>query len=209
MPEDPTYNEDEAYGSDQGTDSFDNPSTSRIIKDTGYFNYQSYMDRKHKRWSKHETELFYQGLQEFGSDFTMIQQRYFPDRSRHQIKLKYKKEEREHPMRIHDALTTRAKDLSHFEVLIQKLQEQEQAGRENAEQSGDDNLIGSIFEEDGGGDGDTHETHATSKEAAEPEQNGGSAALNERSDNTVQVESPAKSYDSEEEFDWNEYKSEL
>lgn len=209
LPEDPTYNEDEAYGSDQGTDSFDNPSTSRIIKDTGYFNYQSYMDRKHKRWSKHETELFYQGLQEFGSDFTMIQQRYFPDRSRHQIKLKYKKEEREQPMRIHDALTTRAKDLSHFEVLIQKLQEQEQAGRENAEQSGDDNLIGSTFEEDGGGDGDTHETHATSKEAAEPEQNGGSAALNERSDNTVQVESPAKSYDSEEEFDWNEYKSEL
>ncbi|KAJ8446410.1 hypothetical protein Cgig2_019303 [Carnegiea gigantea] len=209
LPEDPTCNEDEAYGSDQGTDSFDNPSTSRIIKDTGYFNYQSYMDRKHKRWSKHETELFYQGLQEFGSDFTMIQQRYFPDRSRHQIKLKYKKEEREHPMRIHDALTTRAKDLSHFEVLIQKLQEQEEAGRENAEQSGDDNLIGSTFEEDDGSDGDTHETHAPSKEAAEPEQNGGSAALNERPDNTSRVESPAKSYDSEEEFDWNEYKSEL
>jgi len=50
-------------------------------------------------------------------------------------------------------------DLSHFEVLIQKLQEQEQADRENAEQSGDDNLIGSTFEEDEGSDGDAHETH--------------------------------------------------
>jgi len=44
-------------------------------------------------------------------------------------------------------------------VLIQKLQEQEQAAQEKAEQSGDDNLIGSTFDRDEGRDGDAHETH--------------------------------------------------
>lgn len=36
----------------------------------------------------------------------MIQQ-LFPGRTRHQIKLKYKKEERQNPMRLDDALASR------------------------------------------------------------------------------------------------------
>lgn len=38
----------------------------------------------------------------------MIQQ-LFPGRTRNQVKLKYKKEERQHPMRLREALTNRAK----------------------------------------------------------------------------------------------------
>lgn len=37
----------------------------------------------------------------------MIQQ-LFPDRTRRQVKLKYKKEERQHPLRLHEALLNRA-----------------------------------------------------------------------------------------------------
>ena len=47
-------------------------------------------------------------MRQFGSDISMIQQ-LFPGRTRTQIKLKYKKEERQHPLRLHEALTTRAK----------------------------------------------------------------------------------------------------
>lgn len=38
----------------------------------------------------------------------MIQQ-LFPGRTRHQIKLKYKKEERQHPLQLSDAVNSRGK----------------------------------------------------------------------------------------------------
>ena len=47
-------------------------------------------------------------MRQFGSDISMIQQ-LFPGRTRTQIKLKYKKEERQHHLRLHEARTTRAK----------------------------------------------------------------------------------------------------
>ncbi|XP_048233877.1 uncharacterized protein LOC8285747 isoform X3 [Ricinus communis] len=87
------------------------------------FNYHSFMDKTPTaRWSKQETELFYEGIQQFGTDLSMIQQ-LFPGRTRHQIKLKYKKEERQHPLRLSDALRNRAKDHSHFEKVIEQLQQ--------------------------------------------------------------------------------------
>lgn len=52
-----------------------------------------------------------QGIRQFGTDFAMIQQ-LFPGRTRHQVKLKYKKEERQQPMRLSDALTNRSKSKS-------------------------------------------------------------------------------------------------
>ncbi|XP_072962833.1 uncharacterized protein [Typha angustifolia] len=53
----------------------------------------------------------------------MIQQ-LFPNRTRHQVKLKYKNEDRKHPLQVHDALFHRSKDHSHFEKVIQLLQVQ-------------------------------------------------------------------------------------
>lgn len=43
---------------------------------------------------------------QFGTDLSMIQQ-LFPGRTRRQVKLKYKKEERQHPSKLRDALTSR------------------------------------------------------------------------------------------------------
>lgn len=86
-------------------------------------NYHTYVQRQARvRWSKQDTEQFYEGIREFGSDLSMIQQ-LFPDRTREQIKLKYKLEERRHPLKLNDALATRAKNHYHYHNLIKKLQE--------------------------------------------------------------------------------------
>ncbi|KAK9942582.1 hypothetical protein M0R45_008236 [Rubus argutus] len=55
-----------------------------------------------------DTELFYEGIEQFGSDFSMIAQ-LFPGRTRHQIKLKFKKEDRQNPLRINEAFRRHSK----------------------------------------------------------------------------------------------------
>lgn len=47
-------------------------------------------------------------IQAFGGNLSMVQQ-MFPDRTRQQIKLKFKLEERRNPLKINDALSTRPK----------------------------------------------------------------------------------------------------
>lgn len=49
-----------------------------------------------------------QGLQQFGSDFAMIQH-LFPDKSRNQVRQKFKAEEKKHPMQVHDAIMHRSR----------------------------------------------------------------------------------------------------
>jgi transcription factor TFIIIB component B'' len=56
-----------------------------------------------KRWSRDDTDLFYQGLQNFGTDFQMISH-MFPGATRRSIKLKFTREERDDPQRVRDAL---------------------------------------------------------------------------------------------------------
>ncbi|PKA60676.1 hypothetical protein AXF42_Ash006310 [Apostasia shenzhenica] len=98
-------------------------------------NYHTYMDRTNRtRWSKTDTELFYQAVQQFGADFTMIQV-LFPTRSREQVKAKFKNEQRKHPMQIADALVCRTKDHSHFDKVIQHLQAQAELKAKLAENS--------------------------------------------------------------------------
>ncbi|KAL2940611.1 Transcription factor TFIIIB component B'', partial [Bienertia sinuspersici] len=111
MEEDLPYVDNEI---DQYGDASDNPSTSAVQTDTGYFNYQTCMTKETRaRWTKQDTELFYQGISQFGSDLSMVQQ-LFPGRTRHQIKLKYKKEERQNPVRLHDSLTGRARGICSY-----------------------------------------------------------------------------------------------
>lgn len=199
LSEEPLYDD---YGNpldyDQDGDSYDNPSTSAALKDTSYLNYHSYMDKSKTtkvRWSKEETELFYQGIREFGSDFLMIQKLHFPGRTRHQIKLKYKKEERENPDTLHAALNGRAKDLSHFEILAQRLQKEAAAEKEAENQMSDeDNPTSPAGDED------------NPTGPAKPDEE--SAAADEVL-NTAQNGSPAKSYDDEDDFNWDDYKSGL
>lgn len=54
-------------------------------------------------WNTMYTDQFYDGLRMFGTDFNMIS-KMFPGRSRHSVKLKFNKEEREDPLRVERAL---------------------------------------------------------------------------------------------------------
>ncbi|XP_039126430.1 transcription factor TFIIIB component B'' isoform X2 [Dioscorea cayenensis subsp. rotundata] len=114
-------------------------------------NYHSYLNKSQStRWSKLETDLFYQGVRQFGTDFAMIKQ-LFPNRTRHQVKLKFKNEERKKPLQIADALLHRSKDNSHFELVIQQLQAQSKQGKE------DESHEPSVASEDKCGDEDTNQ----------------------------------------------------
>lgn len=46
-----------------------------------------------KEWTKHETLIFYKALNTIGTDFTLMNE-IFPNRSRRELKMKFKKEER-------------------------------------------------------------------------------------------------------------------
>jgi hypothetical protein len=67
----------------------------------------SFTNRKPtEKWTKEETDKFYTALCQHGTDFTLIQ-KHFPNRTRRQIKNKFKKEERANPQKIDDALSHR------------------------------------------------------------------------------------------------------
>ncbi|RZC40141.1 transcription factor TFIIIB component B'' -like protein, partial [Asbolus verrucosus] len=59
--------------------------------DTGYGVYKR--AKRSKDWSKHETLKFYKALNTIGTDFTLMCE-LFPRRSRRELKMKFKKEER-------------------------------------------------------------------------------------------------------------------
>ena len=54
-------------------------------------------------WGEMLTDQFYEGLRMFGTDFEMIS-KMFPGKTRHSVKLKFNKEERDDPRRIEMAL---------------------------------------------------------------------------------------------------------
>lgn len=93
----------------------------RVEETSSKLNYHTYMNRTPlERWSKSDTELFYKAMQQFGTDFGMIQH-FFPGRTRRQVKAKFKIEERKHPLQLANALIHRPQDHSHFEMLIDRL----------------------------------------------------------------------------------------
>lgn len=55
------------------------------------------------RWEDTETMSFYEALRKYGSDFSVLES-VLPGRSRRQLKLKFKREEREYPEKIDAAL---------------------------------------------------------------------------------------------------------
>ncbi|KAM6554820.1 hypothetical protein CsatB_015582 [Cannabis sativa] len=117
-----SHNE-EMFHSEQGQNSDDEQPTYSAQPSSSYVNYHSFMGKTPStRWSKNDTELFYEAVQQIGTDFSIIQQ-LFPNRTRKQLKMKFKKEERQHPLRLSDSLNDRSKDHSHFESVIKRLQE--------------------------------------------------------------------------------------
>lgn len=120
---------------------------TRVEETHSKLNYHSYMKRTPKlKWNKDETDLFYevllcmtcnlvvldfvnclwdffpdclQALREFGTNFAMIQH-LFPGRTRKQVLLKYKKEEKSCPLRVSEAMRLKPCGSS-FLSLIAKL----------------------------------------------------------------------------------------
>ena len=85
----------------------DDPSTFKIIQDDEYASLNSliYPKRSHtKKWSVEETDFFYKCLEQWGTDFSMIESKFNGARNRTQIKNKFRKEENENPERIEEAL---------------------------------------------------------------------------------------------------------
>ncbi|GMH00188.1 hypothetical protein Nepgr_002027 [Nepenthes gracilis] len=204
----PLYDDDEAFASDQGRGSLGNQPSPRVQIDTNYYNYQSYMQKTPIiRWSNYDTELFYQAISQFGSDLSMIQQ-LFPGRTRHQIKLKNKKEERRHPLRLHDALSTRPKDLSHMEQLMRKLQAQS-AQQEKERRAQEHDSVGVTGEEEGLEES-TVMSHAESlKETWDSEEKKEGFHADQEPVVGDLPQNPLKSSESEDDLRWSQYKSDL
>ncbi|KAL6514882.1 hypothetical protein OROGR_020461 [Orobanche gracilis] len=197
------YNEDETFISKQGVGYNDGEHGSPVEEDTTvFFNYQTYMDKTPStRWSKQDTELFYEAVSQFGTDLTMIQQ-LFPDRTRRQVKLKYKKEERQHPVRLRDALTNRTKDHSHFKKVIEYLKQVAAEEKQNADEHDEIDLTGNeVVDEEGTSNGNADDEEWKGDNIQE----GGD---NDEADDIVPVGSPSKSDDGEDEmFLLSQYKS--
>ncbi|KHG07205.1 Transcription factor TFIIIB component B'' [Gossypium arboreum] len=122
LNEENAHDEESSIASEQDQGIMDDQVNGSAQSDI-YFNYQTLMTKEPRaRWSKQDTELFYGAIRQFGPDFSLIQQ-LFPGRSRHQIKLKFKNEERRSPFKISEALASRASDHSYFAKVIEQLQQ--------------------------------------------------------------------------------------
>ncbi|XP_054612747.1 transcription factor TFIIIB component B'' homolog isoform X3 [Dunckerocampus dactyliophorus] len=76
-----------------------------------------------KPWSSEETDMFFLAISMVGTDFSMICQ-LFPNRTRSEIRNKFKKEERQNSWRVDKAFEERRKlDIEYFSKLLQKILE--------------------------------------------------------------------------------------
>nr|XP_024933092.2 uncharacterized protein LOC107426769 isoform X2 [Ziziphus jujuba var. spinosa]XP_024933094.2 uncharacterized protein LOC107426769 isoform X2 [Ziziphus jujuba var. spinosa]XP_048337106.1 uncharacterized protein LOC107426769 isoform X2 [Ziziphus jujuba var. spinosa]XP_048337107.1 uncharacterized protein LOC107426769 isoform X2 [Ziziphus jujuba var. spinosa]XP_048337108.1 uncharacterized protein LOC107426769 isoform X2 [Ziziphus jujuba var. spinosa]XP_048337109.1 uncharacterized protein LOC107 len=191
-----SHNEEDSFASEHDRDSEDGQESCGIKPSSSYINYQSFMNRTPTtRWSKQDTELFYQAVRQFGTDFSMIQQ-LFPDRTRHQIKLKFKKEERQYPLRLSEAVTNRAKDHSHFESVIERLQQDASHAKQEYDR---DDSIGVAGKEAEVAEGPIHDASA----GATKSELGDNVVKVQEAD--VEVHSPAKSDKSDDSDRWFDY----
>jgi len=83
------------------------PRPTIEVDPNAYVNSMTYMKReKSRRWSRPETDLFFEAVQQCGTDF-MTMEHLLPGRSRKQIKLKFNREERDNPTRLANAMYDR------------------------------------------------------------------------------------------------------
>jgi transcription factor TFIIIB component B'' len=89
---------------------------------------------KHK-WTKLHTDQFFIALQKYGLDFTTIAQ-LFPQYSRKELVLKYKREEKKNPKKIDQLLMNKLPvNESEFQDMFQIAEEQAQANADNIKES--------------------------------------------------------------------------
>ncbi|CAN6272490.1 unnamed protein product [Urochloa humidicola] len=115
---------------DEEAQNFDNDRTENPVGNVKKLNYHSYMNKQTRgRWSKSDTDMFYKGLRQFGSDFAMIQQ-LLPDKTRQQVRAKFKTEEKKNPLLVHDAIIHRSGDNLYFKTVIKNLNIEDVAQQE-------------------------------------------------------------------------------
>ncbi|KAL0299060.1 UNVERIFIED_CONTAM: hypothetical protein Sradi_6565800, partial [Sesamum radiatum] len=198
------YNQEETFTSEQNGEYNDGqgsprlkraPSTSIITPTWTEHPASDGPNRKQSCSMRHVFLLL--AVRQFGTDLSMIQQ-LFPDRTRRQVKLKYKKEERQHPLRLRDALTNRTKDHSHFEKVIERLKQIAAEENQNADNDESIDLTGNEVDEgtSNAGDEEAKDEHIEEE-------------VNENVANDfTEVRSPSKSEDIEDDlFIWSQYKS--
>jgi hypothetical protein len=69
------------------------------------------------RWGAAETELFYELLSQFGTDFETIS-KAIPNRTRTQVRLKFNREERLYPEKVTEYLISKRKPASKLHCLF-------------------------------------------------------------------------------------------
>jgi len=92
---------------------------SKRIKNSGS-TYCKKKTNKNEKWKRDDTEKFYKNLSIYGSNFALLAA-LFKGRSRKQLKNKFKKEYRENPKLIKEALTKRRPmelDVEEFEKIV-------------------------------------------------------------------------------------------
>jgi transcription factor TFIIIB component B'' len=195
------FDEEDEFG-DFGIESSEYQENN-VVKPDSPVNYQTYMNKTSRtRWSKEDTELFYEGIQEFGSNLSMIQQ-LFPERTREQMKLKFKLEERRNPLKLNDALSSRSKHFTHFKNVIKKLQQEAAAAKEGEE------------EEEAGAEAETTDVpeNEEPEKSEETERASDGVAAGVKESDGGDVENGVRSdggdeCDDDEDF-WNSYKSDM
>ncbi|CAJ2676956.1 unnamed protein product [Trifolium pratense] len=205
-------NEDEFYGSDDGyRDPYDDQyqASENITSTAPLLNYQSFMDKTPRaKWSKQETELFYVAVS-FSTDFAMIQQNFFPNKTRRQVKLKFKKEERQNPLQLADALNNHATDLSKFKSLAEKLGQTSNKAEQDTARDAPDFMPGEEVEE---------LTPETNEEVAATQQEQDHINVKDQED-SVAYPVPGQSDDDDDDddddggehqlLDWSQYQSSI
>lgn len=83
---------------DRGAVTVENHAFSTHITSATYSKREAAM-----KWEPVETNQFYEALRKFGTDFSLMESS-FPKRTRRQLKLKFKREEREFPEKVDKAL---------------------------------------------------------------------------------------------------------
>ncbi|CAI0437951.1 unnamed protein product [Linum tenue] len=192
----------EAKALNQGTSNNEvddvEPEEAGIVSGTPLFNSHSFMNRTRTvRWSKQETDLFYEGIRQFGTDLSLVQQ-LFPGRDRRQIKNKFKAEERRQPFLLHEAVGNRDRDNSYFVRVIDQLRK---AAAEAGRDLNRDHPTDEAEEEE-------EQNSETNEEAGHSEQDEAATAGQDPEGIVAEAPSPEEEIIDEDDL-WSSYKSEF
>nr|XP_011459638.1 PREDICTED: uncharacterized protein LOC105350014 [Fragaria vesca subsp. vesca] len=98
----------------------------RVSTSSPSLNYHSFMNKERPiKWSKQDTEIFYEAIKPFGFDSSIIAL-LFPGRTPRQIKLKLNKEKRRNPKRTDEACHCDSKDYSKYDLVINVARERQE-----------------------------------------------------------------------------------